>query len=99
VPTYAVRDNPDRSRFELFEDDRMVGVADYRVNGATMVLPHTEIEPARRGRGLGDRIVKHALDAARAAGQSVVPSCWFVAEYIDLHPEYADLLVGADARS
>jgi hypothetical protein len=32
------------------------------------------------------------LDSIRADGKTVVPRCWFVAEFIDLHPEYADLV-------
>jgi hypothetical protein len=36
--------------------------------------------------------VRGALDAERAAGHTVVPQCWYVAEFIDRHPDYADLL-------
>jgi predicted GNAT family acetyltransferase len=36
--------------------------------------------------------VRFALDHERAAGHRVVPRCWFVAEFIDEYPEYADLV-------
>ncbi len=38
-------------------------------------------------------LVGGALDDLRAAGRQVVPSCWYVREFIDEHEEYADLLV------
>jgi predicted GNAT family acetyltransferase len=32
------------------------------------------------------------LDDVRARGHTVVPRCWFVAEFIEQNPSYADLL-------
>ena len=87
-----VRRNPERSRYELVQDGQVVGIADYRESGDAVVLPHTEIDPSMRGRGLGDILVQSVLDDLRDAGRSVVPSCWFVAAFIDDHPEYRDLL-------
>jgi predicted GNAT family acetyltransferase len=30
----------------------------------------------------------------RARGERIVPACWYVREYIEEHPERADLLAG-----
>ncbi len=79
-------------RYELLDDGEQVGFADYHVDGDLVVLPHTVIDPSRRGEGLAAQLVSAALDDIRADGRSVVASCWYVAEYIDRHPEYADLL-------
>jgi predicted N-acetyltransferase YhbS len=68
-----VRDNPEKNRYELLEDGRLLGV------------------PARRNQGLGAQLVRGALDDVRRKGAKVVPMCWFVAEFIEEHPEYADL--------
>jgi predicted GNAT family acetyltransferase len=87
-----VRNNSERSRYELFVDGQLVGIADYRVTGETVVLPHTEIAPDRRGQGLGAVLVQAVLDDVRSSGRAVVPTCWYVAEFIDDHPEYRDLL-------
>ena len=86
-----IRRNDADGRYELWEDGDLVGVADFAVRGDTVVMPHTAVVPARRGAGLGEELVAAALDDIRAAGRTVVPACWFVAEYLDLHPEYADL--------
>jgi predicted GNAT family acetyltransferase len=32
------------------------------------------------------------LDDARARGVAVIPTCWFVREYIEQHPDQEDLL-------
>ena len=92
VVPYEVRRNPGRSRYELFVDDELVGVADYRMRGDEVVLPHTVINRGKRGRGLGAELVKGTLDDIRRSGRAVVPQCWYVAEFIDEHPDYQDLL-------
>ena len=86
-----VRNNVARSRYELAIDDQLVGIADYRVVGDVVVFPHTEIERTRRGQGLGAQLVQYALDDVRATNRRVEPQCWYVAEFIAEHPEYADL--------
>jgi uncharacterized protein len=90
--THEVRRNDAASRYELHLDGAVVGIADFVVDGSTVVIPHTEIERRRRGRGLGATLVKGALDDVRATGRTVVPSCWFVRQFIAEHPEEADLL-------
>lgn len=87
----TVRKDEVRSRYELLLDGELVGVADYRDTGDAVVFPHTEIDPGHRGKGLGETLVRGALDDVRATGRTVVPQCWFVREFIDANPGYADL--------
>jgi predicted GNAT family acetyltransferase len=89
--TPEVRNNTADSRYELVVDGRVVGVADYRTTGDAVLFPHTEVDPAHRGRGLGAVLVRGALDDVRTTGRRVVPRCWYVAQFIDDHPEYSDL--------
>jgi len=93
-PRRQVRRDDDRSRYELLEDGSVIGYADFRDGEDAVVLPHTVIERSRRGNGLGAELVRGALDDLRRRGQQVVPSCWYVAEFIDDHPDYADLRAG-----
>jgi len=86
------RDNQVRSRFELLDGDDVVAFADYSVSGDRVVMPHTEVDPRRRGQGLGAVLVSQALDHVRNEGRTVVPACWYVAEFIEAHPGYRDLL-------
>jgi uncharacterized protein len=87
-----VRHNAAHSRYEITLHGRLAGFADYRADGETIVFPHTEIEPSMRNQGLGAELVRGALDDVRAHGGTVVAKCWYVAEFIHQHPEYADLL-------
>jgi len=87
-----VRDATDRNRYELLDDGQVIGIAEYRDDGSQVVFPHTVINPDRRGNGLGEVLVRHALDDMRAKGRTIVPACWFVAEFVGLNPEYADLV-------
>ena len=64
----TVVDVPERGRFEIRTGDRVVGLASYHVDGGTMTLPHTEIDPEMGGRGLGTRLVAGVLAAARERG-------------------------------
>lgn len=90
--TTEVRDNVAQARYELFAGDDLVGVADYRRTGSVVVLPHTVIDPAHRGKGYGAVLVRGALDDLRRQGAHVDPQCWYVAAFIDDHAEYQDLL-------
>jgi predicted GNAT family acetyltransferase len=88
---HEVRRNDADGRYELLVDGELVGIADFSLRGETVVMPHTEIAAARRSQGLGDILVQGALDDIRSAGRTVVPACWFVAQFIDGHPDYAPL--------
>ena len=91
-----VRHNPEQSRYEIVQDGRVVGIAEYAVRGDVMVFHHTEIDGRLRGNGLGAQLVQGALDDIRARGHHIVPTCWYVAEFVDQHAEYADLLASDD---
>lgn len=90
-----VRDNTIRHRYELVDDadesGEVLGFADYQVQGDRVVFPHTVIDPRHRGRGLGAVLIEGALDDVRASGRRVVAQCWFVDEFLDARPDYADL--------
>jgi hypothetical protein len=87
-----VHDRPERSRYEITVDGRLAGFADYHTSGDTVVFRHTEIDDAMQGRGLANQLILAALDDVRSSGRTVVARCPYVAEFIDEHPEYADLL-------
>jgi uncharacterized protein len=87
-----VRDNPSEHRFEMHDDGKLAGFARYARRPGRIFFVHTEIDPAFEGRGLGSQLASAALDATRATGGRIVPLCPFIANYVERHPEYADLV-------
>jgi len=51
----------------------------------------TWVDPAHRGKGVGARLVRTALEHARREGLEVTSSCWFVDRFLDRNPEYGAL--------
>ncbi len=46
------------------------------------------------GQGLGSKLARFALDDTRRQHLKVVPTCPFIAKFIQGHAEYQDLVVG-----
>lgn len=95
-------DDPD---IEL-EDGGSKGRYLYRTEGAEaelsfskagehlVIIDHTEVPDAFRGRGVGLRLVEHAVEDARKSGRKIIPLCPFAAAQFRRHPEWADVLSG-----
>lgn len=87
-----VTDNPDRSRFEIFEAGEIAGFAQYHRFKDEIAFIHTEIDPRFEGRGMAGKLARAALDAAREQGLAVLPFCPYFRGWISKHPEYVDLV-------
>jgi predicted GNAT family acetyltransferase len=87
-----VRRDDAAQRYELVQHGQVVGFATFHLRNGSVVVPHTEIDRARRGRGLGATLVRGVLDDIASRDLEVVPACPFVARYIDDHPEYRHLV-------
>lgn len=91
MPTEVV-DNSTESRFEILVDGKVAGFADYRLLPTKIIFTHTEVLPEHEGQGLAGKLVGHALQASADTGLRIVPSCPYVARYIERHPEFKDLV-------
>ena len=90
--TMDILHNPAASRFETAVDGQLC-IGQYRMFRNVMMLVHTSVPSALRGRGIAAAMVRAALDHARAKGWSVRPDCSYAAGYIERHPDTQDLLV------
>ncbi len=85
-----VRDNTERSRFEL-DADGHIAFSNYKRSEGLLTILHTEVPKELEGRGIGSALVRGLLEIARAQGLKVHAVCPFVKAYLDRHAEYADL--------
>jgi predicted GNAT family acetyltransferase len=64
----TVTDVSDRRRFEIAVDGAVVGFADYRRRPGVISLIHAEIDPARKGEGLGKPPTQATANTALHSG-------------------------------
>lgn len=89
----TVKNNARSRSYDAFLDGEVAGSIVYEpAEDRRVVFTHTFVEPQFRGRGVGNALVRGALDDVRATGLTLTNFCDFVARYIDANPEYADLL-------
>lgn len=86
-----VVNNEQESRFEV-EVEGELAVADYGLTGDRIQFTHTEVPQSLKGQGVGSALAREGLEHAKREGLEVVPTCQFIASYIERHPEYQELL-------
>jgi uncharacterized protein len=88
-----VRKNEEHRRYEAVADGEVVGIADYVESDGVVAIPHTEVQPSRRGQGIAAEMVRAVLDDVRTQGALVDPQCSYVECFMRRDPFYADLRV------
>lgn len=90
----AIRQNQDQQRYELEVGGVLAAHADYCPRDDAREFVHTEVLPGHDGQGLGSRLARFALDDTRRQNLKVVPTCTFIAKFIQGNAQYQDLVVG-----
>ena len=91
-----VIDNPAEHRFELSIDKSAIAASYYKSAGEQIVLTHTIVPEQFEGQGVGSRLARGVFDTIRASGRTVILQCPFMAAYYQRHPEYSDIVYGAN---
>ncbi len=63
-----------------------------RAGEALIIIDHTEVPDAFRGKSVGVKLVTRAVEDARAEGRKILPLCPFAAAQFRRHPEWHDVL-------
>lgn len=58
-------------------DGRSAGHLTYAVEDDSMLIEYVEVDPSRRGQGLGEKLVDAAVAWAKEEGHKVVPVCGY----------------------
>lgn len=81
--TLTVTRNDAESRYEIHVGDVLGGFTEFeQAPNGELIFPHTEVDPAFKGRGLGSVLVGEAMKDVAARGERVVPLCPFVRRYL-----------------
>jgi predicted GNAT family acetyltransferase len=91
LSTLKIENNESVNRWEARVGE-YIAFSNYRLNADTIHFIKTRVPPELEGQGVAGRLIRAALDDARAHHLTVVPICRFVAGYIRRHPEYHDLV-------
>jgi len=79
-----IRDNVERSRFELDVQGHLV-LANYRRQGPVLFIDWVEAPRPLRGTGAADRLMQGIVDLARREGLTVRPICGYAAAWLRRH--------------
>jgi hypothetical protein len=91
LSTLKIENNESAQRWEARLGE-YVAVTKYQRFEDTIHFINTRVPPEIEGQGVAGKLVKAALDDARAQHLTVVPICRFVTSYIRRHQEYRDLV-------
>lgn len=89
---YTIVHNTDRERFEVRVGETTGAYTEYMDVGTRRIFDHTVTDNRYQGQGLASALIRHALDATRTEGRQITTSCAFVAQFVEEHPEYEDLV-------
>ena len=63
-----------------------------RASASLIIIDHTGVPDALRGRGVGAVLVRRAVEDARREGFRILPLCPFAKSQFERHPEWRDVL-------
>lgn len=86
-------ENGSKGRYLVRGPDGAVAEMTYSLIGESqMIIDHTGVPDAFRGRGTGLALVTRAVEDARKAGKKIIPLCPFANAQFRRHPEWNDVL-------
>ncbi|MCZ8178558.1 MAG: GNAT family N-acetyltransferase [Rhizobium sp.] len=62
-----------------------------RASATLIIVDHTEVPGAMRGKGAGQALAEHAVAEARKGGWKIIPLCPFMKSQMDRHPDWNDV--------
>lgn len=81
----------ENNRF-LIEIEGFESFVEYSLYENVMELYHTYTPPQLRGKGLAEKVVRAAIEYAKENNLVIIPSCSYVAVFLQRNPEYKYLV-------
>jgi predicted GNAT family acetyltransferase len=92
APEIVLEEGATGGAYRLTVDGVTAEMTFSRSSPTLIIIDHTEVPAALRGKRIGERLVAHAIEDARTAGAKIFPLCPFAAAQFRRHPEYQDVL-------
>lgn len=86
------QDGPSKGRYILVVDGSEAEMTYSKAGETMIIIDHTGVPDALRGRKIGQRLVQRAVEDARRDGITIMPLCPFAKAQIARHPEWQDVL-------
>ncbi|MGA1827869.1 GNAT family N-acetyltransferase [Microbacterium sp.] len=81
-----VERNDAENRYEIWVGEVLGGFTEFTPDShGRLVFPHTEVDPAFKGQGLGGILAGRAMADVASRGETIVPECTFVVRYLQGH--------------
>lgn len=80
-----------RGRYVARLDGQEAQLTFRRLGGGAVLVEHTGVPDAHRGKGVAMALVERLVADSRALGLKIVPRCSFVVAAFERHPEWAGL--------
>ncbi len=88
----TLEDGPNGGRYVAIVDGHEAEMTFSKAGATRLIIDHTGVPDALRGRGVGQDLVRRAVDDARAAGLKIIPLCPFAKAQFQKHDDWSDVL-------
>ena len=85
-------EGPSKGRYVLRLDGVEAEMTYSRAGERLVIIDHTEVPEALRGRGVGQALVARGVEDARREGKKIIPLCPYAKAQIMKRPEWQDVL-------
>jgi predicted GNAT family acetyltransferase len=92
IPVVEREDRPTGGVYQVTIEGHTAQMAFSRAGERLIIIDHTDVPEALRGRRVGNMLLERAIADMRATGGKIFPLCPFAASQFRKHPEYRDVL-------
>ena len=85
-------DGPKGGRYFTQIDGHEAEMTFSRASEKLIIIDHTGVPDALRGKSVGQTLAQHAVADARAGGWKIVPLCPFFKAQVQRHREWQDVI-------
>lgn len=86
------QDSGSKGRYYTIVEGHEAEVTYSRASPQLIIVDHTGVPDALRGKGIGQGLAAHAVEAARADGWKIMPLCPFFRAQAMRHKEWQDVV-------